>query len=207
MTLKRSERNSIIEDYRNGIINPDYEVKATKTKGRYTVKKRKVPLSDEQLDELQNVDDNVEEPVKQRRVRTTNVAEVKPEQVIPNVKRSKKENSLFELQNQMNSQMLAQITELTNKVAKLKAWKKKMKHELYEEVIEPQQPQQVEQPQEQQVEQQVEQPVQQQQPEDYYAYMQNIPEQVVEQQEVQPEPEPIMRRTTRNAIDYSKFGF
>ena len=48
--LKRSERNGIIEDFRNGIINPEYEVKATKTKGRYTVRKRKVPLTDEQME-------------------------------------------------------------------------------------------------------------------------------------------------------------
>ena len=48
-TLKRSERNSIIEDYRNGVLNPNYEVIQTKTKGRYTVRKRKVPLTEEQL--------------------------------------------------------------------------------------------------------------------------------------------------------------
>jgi len=42
----------------------------------------------------------------------------------------------FELQNQMNSQIIAQITEISkfiHKVAKLKAWKKIMKQDLYEE--------------------------------------------------------------------------
>ena len=56
-TLKRSERNCIIEDYRNGIINPNYEVIQTKTKGRYTVRKRKVPLTEEQIAALDNEDD------------------------------------------------------------------------------------------------------------------------------------------------------
>ena len=54
MSIKVSLRNSIIEDYRNGIINPDYEVVKTKTKGRYTVRRRKVPLTEEEINELQN---------------------------------------------------------------------------------------------------------------------------------------------------------
>ena len=60
--LKRSERNSIIEDFRNGIINPEYEVKATKTKGRYTVRKRKVPLTDEQMEQLDGGEEQEDQP-------------------------------------------------------------------------------------------------------------------------------------------------
>ena len=59
-TLKRSERNCIIEDFRNGIINPNYEVIQTKTKGRYTVRKRKVPLTEEQLAALNEPEDDDE---------------------------------------------------------------------------------------------------------------------------------------------------
>ena len=63
-TLKRSERNSIIEDYRNGVLNPNYEVIQTKTKGRYTVRKRKIPLTDEQLEQLNQVaNDDVQQSV------------------------------------------------------------------------------------------------------------------------------------------------
>ena len=54
-TLKRSERNSIIEEYRNCVLNQNYEVIQTKTKGRYTVRKRKIPLTDEQLEQLNQV--------------------------------------------------------------------------------------------------------------------------------------------------------
>ena len=123
-TLKRSERNSIIEDYRNGVLNPNYEVIQTKTKGRYTVRKRKIPLTDEQLEQLNQVaNDDVQQSVQQSVQQPVNG--VKP--------RSKKENALFDLQNQLNTQMLYRLNELTNKVIKLKAWKKKMKHEMYEE--------------------------------------------------------------------------
>ena len=218
--LKRSERNSIIEDFRNGIINPEYEVKATKTKGRYTVKKRKVPLTDEQLEQLSGGQSSDK----------ADVDTSEPKMKLPPMKRSKKENALFELQNQLNSQMLTQITELTNKVAKLKAWKKAVKKEMYEEVEDsPEMKSSVEPEVEQQVEQQMEPEVQpltsselrQMEPD----YMSQIPEQYIQQYEepqqyvqqydepqqyVQPEQtfeEPAYFPSSRNSIDYSKFGF
>ena len=225
MSLPRSERNSIIEDFRNGIINPEYEVKATKTKGRYTVKKRKVPLTDEQLEQLSGGQSSDK----------ADVDTSEPKMKLPPMKRSKKENALFELQNQLNSQMLSQITELTNKVAKLKAWKKAVKRDMYEDVEErPQVEQQVESQVMPQVEQrmesqmmpltsselrQVEQQVEQQgepQPEQptQPGYMSQIPEQYMQQYDEPQYDEPqydqqqsIYRRTTRSTIDYSKFGF
>ena len=220
--LKRSERNSIIEDFRNGIINPEYEVKATKTKGRYTVRKRKVPLTDEQMEQLDGGEEQEDQPKVRAPTKNATIT-----QQLPPVKRSKKENALFELQNQLNSQMLTQITELTNKVAKLKAWKKAVKKEMYEEVEDqPEMKQQVEPQVEQQVEQQMEPEVQpltsseirQMEPD----YMSQIPEQYIQltsselrqydepQQYVQPEQtfeEPAYFPSSRNSIDYSKFGF
>ena len=83
-TLKRSERNCIIEDYHNGIIHPNYEVIQTKTKGRYTVRKRKVPLTEEQLATLtgnsptDNDDDNdvagEQQPITKRSITDGNLA-------------------------------------------------------------------------------------------------------------------------------------
>jgi hypothetical protein len=44
--LADSQRNSLIEDFRNGIVNPDFDIIPNKNvKGKYTVRKRKVPLS------------------------------------------------------------------------------------------------------------------------------------------------------------------
>ena len=184
-TLKRSERNSIIEDYRNGVLNPNYEVIQTKTKGRYTVRKRKIPLTDEQLEQLNQVanDDvqqSVQQPVKQQ---------------INGVKRSKKENALFDLQNQLNTQMLYRLNELTNKVIKLKAWKKKMKHEMYEEdeqesIIAPEQ-------------EPITTPEQEPDPQ---SYLNQIPQQYIEEEPVDMMPTQCMYGA-RNGIDYSKFGF
>ena len=130
MSLGRSQRNSIIADFQNGVINPDYEVVPTKTKGKYIVRKRATPLTDEELEELQNqADEEVIEEVDEKpklRKRTKKQSEGLDIPTTP------KEKALFvELQNQLNSQMLNQINELTCKVGKLKAWKKKMKQELY----------------------------------------------------------------------------
>ena len=212
-TLKRSERNSIIEDYRNGVLNPNYEVIQTKTKGRYTVRKRKVPLTDEQLEQLSAIDDIV--PPQGVGHDDSSIVQHTQQPIKPNsVKRSKKENSLFDLQNQLNTQMLYRINELTNKVIKLKAWKKKMKQDLsYEEddnmpensvsqvpeseaVSAPEQPESVSQ--------------QPKQPESVsHAYLEQIPQEYIEQPTYMDEPtyEPTYMYGARGGIDYSKFGF
>ena len=136
-TLKRSERNCIIEDFRNGIINPNYEVIQTKTKGRYTVRKRKVPLTEEQLAALDN-DDDIEqgddEPMP--RTKSTPRKQGTPQRNFNNNitkwnEAFRPNDQIFDLQNQLNEQMLYRLNELTNKVIKLKTWKKKVKQDLY----------------------------------------------------------------------------
>ena len=137
-TLKRSERNCIIEDFRNGIINPNYEVIQTKTKGRYTVRKRKVPLTEEQLAQLTQhdddgeYDDDYDEPTP--RTKSTPRKQGTPQrnnsQVI-DYAGFRQDSKYFDLQNQLNEQMLYRLNELTNKVIKLKTWKKKVKQDLY----------------------------------------------------------------------------
>ena len=209
-TLKRSERNSIIEDYRNGVLNPNYEVIQTKTKGRYTVRRRKVPLTEEQLEQLSNQGANDE-----------------PEVVMPSfnqitapintpVKRSKKENALFDLQNQFNTQMLYRLNDLTNKVIKLKAWKKKMKQEMYEDDEESEQPGSPVQPMPepgsshtQQIDEPVQQPIQpmsEPSEPDPQAYLGQIPQQYIEEEPVDTMP-PQYMYGARSGIDYSNFGF
>ena len=183
-TLKRSERNSIIEDYRNGVLNPNYEVIQTKTKGRYTVRKRKIPLTDEQLEQLNQVsNDDVQHSVQQQ------INGVKP--------RSKKENALFDLQNQLNTQMLYRLNELTNKVIKLKAWKKKMKHEIYEE----DEQESITTPEQESITTPEQEP-------DPQSYLNQIPQQYItsEASTTYIEEEPVVCGA-RNGIDYSKFGF
>ena len=66
--LAISKRNAIIDDFHNGIQDPDYEVIPSKTtKGKYTVRKRKAEVVDteepkieheEPVDNIQNEDDN-----------------------------------------------------------------------------------------------------------------------------------------------------
>ena len=207
-TLKRSERNCIIEDYRNGIINPNYEVIQTKTKGRYTVRKRKVPLTEEQIAALDNGgddeydDDVVEEPVTPQR-KTQPRKTVTPEQYYNS-------SVINDLQNQLNQQMLYRLNELTNKVVKLKTWKKKVKQDLYSEDVEPSVEPQVEPVVEQVVEPQVEQNyVEPQVEQNGYEYLSRIPQEYVEQQysnEVE-QHETMRPFNKRSRIDYSKFGF
>ena len=254
MSLKRSERNSIIEDFRSGVLHPEYEVTVTKTPGKFMVRKRKIPLTDEQLDDLYEAQAyknyptwfaskapaNRSEPFGSSSQRPTGeqryseadddtsspspstFANIKP-------KRSKKENALFDLQNQLNTQMLHRINELTNKVVKLKAWKKKVKQELYEDAPEePDQMSEQPEPQGQDMEMNtslaegVSEPTtqspniqaqEQPSPDITYDYMNQIPEEVYnassEVKSVETsytEPTYNFSRT-RNSIDYSKFGF
>ena len=167
--LKQSERNSIIEDFRNGIQNPDYEVIATKTKGKYMVRKRKVPLTEEQM----------EAPTE-----------------APPVKRSKKENALFDLQNQLNTQLLYRLNDLTEKVTKLKAWKKKVKakHNISDD-------EEVQEPAQEPVQEPAQEPAQEPVSTDYHD---SIPTEYVN------DANEAMQTTcydSRSRIDYSKFGF
>ena len=212
-TLKRSERNSIIEDYRNGVLNPNYEVIQTKTKGRYTVRKRKVPLTDEQLEQLNEVRD---EPESMREPTTMPTPMREPTAV--GVKRSKKENALFDLQNQLNTQMLYRLNELTNKVIKLKAWKKKVKQDLSYDEDDTEQP--IGEPMSEQQEQSIEQQQQQytnpepmgESIDDTRQYLEQIPQQYQEAQQYQEVNEPTYEQqysmySARGGIDYSKFGF
>ena len=139
-TLKRSERNCIIEDFRNGIINPNYEVIQTKTKGRYTVRKRKVPLTEEQIAALDDEAFHEEEDASANR----SVPKRKVPREMPHEYPSQNidyralmvKDRFNDLQNQLNQQMLYRLNELTNKVVKLKTWKKKLKQELYTEDVE-----------------------------------------------------------------------
>ena len=136
-TLKRSERNCIIEDFRNGIINPNYEVIQTKTKGRYTVRKRKVPLTEEQLaalngdDDGGDYDDVHDEPMSRTKSTPRKGTLQRNNSQVIDYAGFRQDSKYFDLQNQLNEQMLYRLNELTNKVIKLKTWKKKVKQDLY----------------------------------------------------------------------------
>ena len=227
-TLKRSERNCIIEDYRNGIINPNYEVIQTKTKGRYTVRKRKVPLTEEQIAALDNGDDeydddDVEEPVTPQR---KTQRKTQPRKTVAS-EQYYNSSVINDLQNQLNQQMLYRLNELTNKVVKLKTWKKKVKQDLYCEDVEPQVEPQVEprvepivEPKVEQnyVEPQVEQMEQNYVEQNGYEYLSRIPQEYVDINSNEMErsgaersdatrSETMLPFNKRSRIDYSKFGF
>jgi hypothetical protein len=142
MSLKRSEKNSITENFRSGVLHPEYEVTVTKTLCKFMVRKRKISLTDEQLDDLYEAQAYKNYPTwfaskasTQRQAYASGeplpqVREGSPERcsqmsaedddeapssftrlqsqgsMIPNPipKRSKKENALFDLQNQLNTQ-------------------------------------------------------------------------------------------------------
>ena len=208
MSIKVSLRNSIIEDYRNGIINPDYEVVKTKTKGRYTVRKRKVPLTEEEINELQN---NTPEQQTRGESAYRSLADPMPPTSLTMPKVSKKENALFDLQNQLNAQLLYRINELTDKVSKLKTFKKKVKKDFYEN-DDNNEDTEHEQAMEATESEAVEQPTTI--PQSGYEYMANIPndaDKEVAEQPGQPESQyntyqPV-KNYKRNKIDYAKFGF
>ena len=211
-TLKRSERNCIIEDYRNGIINPNYEVIQTKTKGRYTVRKRKVPLTEEQIAALDNGgddeydDDDIMERSRAERsgAERSDVTRSTPQRKTQRKTQPRKtvapeqyynSSVINDLQNQLNQQMLYRLNELTNKVVKLKTWKKKVKQDLYSEDVEPQVEPQVEHSNEvermnvvnerscePQVEQMEQNYVEPQVEQNGYEYLSRIPHEYVEQQ-------------------------
>ena len=225
MSIKVSLRNSIIEDYRNGIINPDYEVVKTKTKGRYTVRRRKVPLTEEEINELQN---NTTEQqtrgynsIENRDNTYRSLADPMPPTSLAMPKVSKKENALFDLQNQLNAQLLYRINELTDKVSKLKTFKKKVKKDFYEnddnnEDTEHEAAMEATEGCLNEVKaterEAVEQPTTI--PQSGYEYMANIPndaDKEVAEQPGQPEPQYNTYIPTknykRNKIDYAKFGF
>ena len=223
MSIKVSLRNSIIEDYRNGIINPDYEVVKTKTKGRYTVRRRKVPLTEEEINELQN---NTTEQqtrgynsIERGESETTyrSLADPMPPTSLKMPKVSKKENALFDLQNQLNAQLLYRINELTDKVSKLKTFKKKVKKDFYEnddnnEDTEP--AMEATENGKEDNQRQFEHSEPTTIPQSGYEYMANIPndaDKEVAEQPGQPEPQyntyqPV-KNYKRNKIDYAKFGF
>ena len=65
--LRDSKRNELIANFQEGIMDPEYEVIPNKTtKGKYTIRKRKVPLPTEApKQETQEGDTPAEEPVQQ----------------------------------------------------------------------------------------------------------------------------------------------
>ena len=221
-TLKRSERNCIIEDYRNGIINPNYEVIQTKTKGRYTVRKRKVPLTEEQIAALDNGDDEYDDDDDDVKERSATQRKTQPRKTVA-PEQYYNSSVINDLQNQLNQQMLYRLNELTNKVVKLKTWKKKVKQDLYSEDVEPSvepvvEPQVVEHSNEvermnevnerscEQVEQN-----EVMRHYDQHEYLSRIPQEYVndgyEVEQSRAEGDAMRPYNKRSRIDYSKFGF
>ena len=231
-TLKRSERNCIIEDYRNGIINPNYEVIQTKTKGRYTVRKRKVPLTEEQIAALDNggdeYDDEYDDDIKERSgAERSDATRSTPQRKTQRKTQPRKtvapeqyynSSVINDLQNQLNQQMLYRLNELTNKVVKLKTWKKKIKQDLYSEDVEPQVEPQVEQMEQNYVEpvdinrNEVEQSAAMRHDieQNGYEYLSRIPQEYVDINSNEVERMNVVNERSvnkRSRIDYSKFGF
>jgi hypothetical protein len=138
--LKTTERNSIIEDYRQGIVNARYEVIPSKrTKGKYTVTPRPRPLTDSEVAAIGGRDRSLE---------NTSLAQISAlgsGQGVPTSKDAKKikheidtklYSNISELQNQLNAQMMMRLNEINSKLERIKEKKRAKKTLKKQPVIE-----------------------------------------------------------------------
>lgn len=124
--LKDSERNALIENYRNGIVDPNYEVIPSKTTtGKYTIRRRKVSLP---------VEEHTEEPQQEPAEEQEQHVEVAEEQdpytndamFYPGYKLNK--NAMFrEMQMQMNRMFIEQMKMMRQQVKYAEKKREKMK--------------------------------------------------------------------------------
>jgi hypothetical protein len=104
--LKPVERIRIIEDFKSGRLNADYECVVTKVPNKFIVRPRKAKLTDVQLAKLPDL--------KSVPVSTLLVEELESKPMLKEAKKSEKINS-FDLQVQLNSQMLYNMQEVERK--------------------------------------------------------------------------------------------
>lgn len=203
--IKVSEKNSLIEEYRNGIHNKDFRVVPNKNKkGQYFIRKRKAPLTDEEIEEYdQEVVDYDYDNLNENSNINYNPNPNKEKMQKDKKKNKEKTNltyngidpTVLTLQNLLQQQVLARIDNLEywkNKQKLKKQTKKERKRmqknnesEIIEEVI-------VEEEDKNNNEQ-------------TYDSMQYENTQMIEDNQVNvQEPE---YYTFKNKINYSKFGF
>ena len=197
--LPDSKRNELIAEFNEGKINPDFEVIPSKTqKGKYTVRRRKVPLpSNENVQNTPPVPEPVEEQHEEK---------ISPESFqddasyFPSYKMKK--NAMFrELQMEMNKMFIEQMKMMRQQIKhenrkrqKLKD-KSQMVYDLLAEIAKEPAPQP--QPQEPIPEPEPEpepekQPVEEYHSPDYFnnTYKSEVPPKKVQFEQPPPEPEP-----------------
>lgn len=119
--IKVSQKNSLIEDYRNGIHDKEFKVVPVKgKKGQYFIRRRKTPLTDEDLEEY---DEPIEceekeelEPPKNKKI--TNEPVTKKKKV--NLTYNSPDSNVLALQNLLQQQVISRIDNL-------EFWKNKQK--------------------------------------------------------------------------------
>jgi N-acetylmuramoyl-L-alanine amidase CwlA len=132
--LRVTERNSIIEDYRQGIVNPSFEVIPSKrTKGKYTVRPRTRQLSEAEITTISG---------KNKTPETAPSEPVIPSKSLKHEINSKLYSNISELQNQLNAQMMMKLNDLNSKMERIKEKKrqKKLAKNLEQESLEDEAP-------------------------------------------------------------------
>jgi hypothetical protein len=115
--LKSTDGTLIIEEFKSGRLNADYECVVTKVPNKFIVRPRTAKLTDDQLAKLPDL-----KPIQ---VSSPPLEELDSKPLLKEAKKSEKVNS-FDLQVQLNSQMLHNMQELEGKY-------KKLKHKIFDE--------------------------------------------------------------------------
>ena len=130
--LPDSKRNELISKFHNGVVDPNYEVIPSKnTEGRYTIRKRKVPLPVPEQAEGQPTDAQPQEqPETQEQLEEPEYQEMDPymddRAYFPQFKLNK--NAMFrELQIQMNRMMIENMKLMRQQVKATEKKRQKLK--------------------------------------------------------------------------------
>ena len=130
--LPDSKRNELIAKFHNGVIDPNFEVIPSKnTEGRYTIRKRKVPLPVPEQQEGQPTDaQQQEQPESQEQPEEQQYQEMDPymddRAYLPQYKLNK--NAMFrELQIQMNRMMIENMKLMRQQVKATEKKRQKLK--------------------------------------------------------------------------------
>ena len=130
--LPDSKRNELISKFHNGVVDPNYEVIPSKnTEGRYTIRKRKVPLPVPEQQEGQPTDAQPQEQVEIReQPEEQEYQEIDPytddRAYFPQYKLNK--NAMFrELQIQMNRMMIENMKLMRQQVKATEKKRQKLK--------------------------------------------------------------------------------
>ena len=188
--LRDSKRNELIANFQEGIMDPEYEVIPNKTtKGKYTIRKRKVPLPTEPPKEDTPQEETPAEEQPQQPEGTEEQEDYNPyfddQNYMPSFKMNK--NAMFrEMQMMMNRMFIENMKMMRQQVKQTE--KKRMKLKEKNAKISNMLTSIVEQAEREEAEENVEGEVE-------------VPEETTPEQEPEPEPEPVPQKEYTNEYE------